>query len=251
MSCGLFSLSTIFVFEYGKFYDWFDSLPICLGNLIAILSLGLSIHRMIVRSIRTSNWPPSSTGTLRRRFFLFLMQRPVAPTVLQNIFTGSILQYDVLNVVSLNWWNLAGTVIGCAFAYYWHARLRKGYKVPVFLGFALIVGYQCVMYFLIDPRMNIEWLYLPTMLRGAGYIILYISLTVYVTGNVSFQHFFQVLSILGFVRTGFGSVLGGAIYSRVLQHIIPENFQTLSIELDEVNTPSKQPDFPPDFTEKP
>lgn len=63
--------------------------------------------------------------------------------------------------------------------------------------------------------MNIEWLYVPTLLRGAGYIILYISLTVYVTGIVPFQHFFQVLSILGFIRTGFGSVLGGAIYSRV------------------------------------
>ena len=234
----IFLLSTIFVFEYGKFYDWFDSLPICLGTLIAILSLGLSIHRMIVRRHPYIELAAFKYRNLTSLLFLFLMLRffLAAPTVLQNIFTGSILQYDVLNAVSLNWWNLAGTVIGCAFAYYWHARLRKGYKVPVFLGFALIVGYQCVMYFLIDPRMNIEWLYLPTMLRGAGYIILYISLTVYVTGIVPFQHFFQVLSILGFVRTGFGSVLGGAIYSRVLQHIIPENFQTLSIELDEVNT---------------
>lgn len=159
-----------------------------------------------------------------------------SPNVLQNIFTGSILKYDVLNSVSLNWWNFAGTVIGCIFSFVWHAKLHGRYKLPVFLGFALIVGYQCIMYFIIDPNMNIEWLYLPTMLRGAGYIILYISLTVYVTGIVPFQHFFQVLSILGFVRTGFGSVMGSAIYSRVMQYIVPENFQTISIELDSVNT---------------
>ena len=92
------------------------------------------------------------------------------------------------------------------------------------------------MYFLIDPNMNIECLYIPTIMRGAGYIILYISLTVYVTGIVPFQHFFQVLSLLGFVRTGFGSAFGSAVYGRMLQYIIPENFQTLSIELDNVNT---------------
>lgn len=77
--------------------------------------------------------------------------------------------------------------------------------------------------------------YLPTALRGAGYIILYISLTVYVTGIVPFQHFFQVLSILGFVRTGFASALGGAVYGRVWQYTLPENFQNLTRELDGVN----------------
>lgn len=30
--------------------------------------------------------------------------------------------------------------------------------------------------------------------------------------------------------------MGSAIYSRVMQYIVPENFQTISIELDSVNT---------------
>ena len=69
--------------------------------------------------------------------------------------------------------------------------------------------------------MNIEWLYLPTLLRGAGYVMIYISLTVYISGFVPFQHFFPVLSLLGFVRTGFGSAFGSAIYGRVMQHVLP------------------------------
>lgn len=234
----IFLLSLIFVFEYGKFYDWFDAPQIVIGTVIAVISLALSIHRMIVRRHPFISLEAFRYRNLTSLLFLFLMLCffLAAPTVLQNIFTGSILKYDVLNNVSLNWWNFGGTVLGCIWAYQWHVRLHGGYKVPVFLGFAFIVGYQCIMYFLIDPNMNIEWLYFPTLLRGAGYIILYISLTVYVTGIVPFQHFFQVLAILGFVRTGFGSVLGGAIYSRVLQYIIPENFQTITIELDPVNT---------------
>lgn len=233
----IFLLSVIFVLEYGKFYDWFDSPQIVLGTCLAIISLAGSIHRMIVMRHPYISMEAFRYRNLTALLFAFLMLCffLTAPTVLQNIFTGSILHYDMLNSVSLNWWNFGGTLTGGILAYVWHVRMRGGYKVPVFLGFALIVGYQIILYFLIDPNMNIEQLYLPTFLRGAGYIILYISLTVYVTGIVPFQHFFQVLSILGFIRTGFGSVFGSAVYSRALQYLIPENFQNISRELDAVN----------------
>ena len=51
-----------------------------------------------------------------------------------------------------------------------------------------------------------------------------------------FQHFFQVLAILGFIRTGFGSVLGTALFGRAMQALIPENIQNLSTHLDAVNS---------------
>ena len=234
----IFLLSLIFVLEYGQFYDWYDSDQIVIGTVVCIISLALSIHRIIVRRHPYISKEAFGYKNLGLLLFLFLMLSffLTAPTVLQNMFTGAILKYDVLNSVSLNWWNLGGTVIGGALAYVWHVRFHGGFKIPVITGFSLIVGYLCVMYFLIDPNMNIECLYIPTIMRGAGYIILYISLTVYVTGIVPFQHFFQVLSLLGFVRTGFGSAFGSAVYGRMLQYIIPENFQTLSIELDNVNT---------------
>lgn len=233
----IFLLSFIFVLEYGQFYDWFYSDRIVLGTVIAVVALALSISRMFLLRHPYIEKEAFRYHNLPQLLFLFLMLcfLLTAPTVLQNIFTGNILGYDPLNTISLNWWCLAGVVLGAAFAYWWHVKLQGGYKVPVFLGFALIVGYMCMMYFLIDPGLNIEWLYFPSLLRGAGYVILYISLTVYITGIVPFQHFFQVLSILGFVRTGFGSVFGSAVYGRMMQHIIPENFQTMSIELDAVN----------------
>lgn len=233
----IFLLSLIFVFEYGEHYDWLYSPWIRMGIVIAVVALLLNVNRM-----HTLRHPFITKEAFRYRnmaslLFLFLMLCffLTTPTVLQGMFTGGILGYDVLNAVSLNWWNLLGTVIGCIAAYYWHVRRQGGYKRAVFVGFGLIVAYQCIMYFLIDPRVNIEWLYFPTMLRGAGYIILYISLTVYVSGFVPFQHFFQVLAILGFVRTGFGSVLGGAVYGRFMRYLVPENFQSLTANLDAVN----------------
>lgn len=234
----IFLLSFIFVLEYGQFYDWFDSPYICMASVIAILAVLLNIHRIMFR-----RHPFIEKEAFRYRnlfallvLFLMLCLLQATPNVLQNMFTGGILKYDVLNAVSLNWWNFAGTVLGAVLTFLWHAKLHGNFKVPVFWGFTCLVAYQCFMYFLIDPRMNIEQLYFPTFLRGWGYITLYISLTVYVTGIVPFQHFFQVLAILGFIRTGFGSVLGTAIYGRAMQALIPENIQNLSTHLDAVNT---------------
>lgn len=51
--------------------------------------------------------------------FLVLCVLQTTPTILQNIFTGSILKYDVLNSVSLNWWNLLGIILGAFAVYYW------------------------------------------------------------------------------------------------------------------------------------
>lgn len=233
----IFLLALAFVFEYGKFYDWLYSPYIRSGIVVAVVALLLNINRM-----HTLRHPYITKEALGYRnmgaillAFLVLCCLQTTPTILQNIFTGSILKYDVLNSVSLNWWNLLGIVLGALAVYYWHARLHGGYKRAVFTGFALIVMYQCFMYFLIDLRMNIEWLYLPTLLRGAGYVMIYISLTVYISGFVPFQHFFQVLSLLGFVRTGFGSALGSAIYGRAMQHVLPGNYQLLTADLDAVN----------------
>ena len=233
----IFLLALAFVFEYGKFYDWLYSPYIRSGIVVAVVALLLNINRM-----HTLRHPYITKEALGYRnmgaillAFLVLCCLQTTPTILQNIFTGSILKYDVLNSVSLNWWNLLGIVLGALAVYYWHARLHGGYKRAVFTGFALIVIYQCFMYFLVDPQMNIEWLYLPTLLRGAGYVMIYISLTVYISGFVPFQHFFQVLSLLGFVRTGFGSAFGSAIYGRVMQHVLPGNYQLLAADLDAVN----------------
>ncbi|MFR3425205.1 MAG: hypothetical protein ACLTSS_02450 [Phocaeicola coprocola] len=75
----------------------------------------------------------------------------------------------------------------------------------------LIVVYQYYMYFLIHPNLNIESLYIPNFLKGLGHGILYISLTIYVAKTVPFEHFFQGLCVLSFIRTSIATPLGTAI----------------------------------------
>ncbi|GHV67022.1 hypothetical protein FACS1894199_11650 [Bacteroidia bacterium] len=73
------------------------------------------------------------------------------------------------------------------------------------------------MYFLITPYTATEMLYLPLVCCGFGHVVVFISLTVYAQATAPFRNYFQVLCILGIIRTGIGAPLGDAIYMRALE----------------------------------
>ena len=54
----------------------------------------------------------------------------------------------------------------------------------------------------------------PLMCCGFGHLAIFIALTVYIQATAPFKNYFQVLCILGFVRTGIGSPIGDAIYQQ-------------------------------------
>ncbi|MBO8444961.1 MAG: hypothetical protein IAC23_04615 [Bacteroidetes bacterium] len=129
----------------------------------------------------------------------------------------------------------AGVIIGCGLTWLWLHVMKGGFKFIVFFGFATPVLYQCMMYFLLDPGMNIELLYIPVMLMNAGHAAIYAALTVYPVRVVPFQHFFQTLSLMGFVRSGLGAPFASAVYGRLMDVLVPQNMQLLSAEMDAVN----------------
>ena len=110
--------------------------------------------------------------------FLVLCIYLTTSTVLQTLFMSSILKYDTLNSVSLNWYAFAGILCGSGIVFYRRVVQHKGFKMLIFIGFCLLTAYQYYMYFLIHPNLNIESLYFPNFIRGIGYGMLYISLTI-------------------------------------------------------------------------
>ena len=138
----------------------------------------------------------------------------------------------MLNVVSLNWCVFIGILAGAGVVFYRQVVLRKGYKLLITVGFMLIVVYQYYMYFLIHPNLNIESLYIPNFLKGLGHGILYISLTIYVAKTVPFEHFFQGLCVLSFIRTSIATPLGTAILNRWLKYMQQDNIGLISRKMD-------------------
>jgi hypothetical protein len=79
------------------------------------------------------------------------------------------------------------------------------------------------MYFLISPDTNIEKLYLPLVCCAFGQVVIFITLTVYAQATAHFRNYFQVICILGFIRTGIASPIGDAIYTRAMSGVLSKH----------------------------
>lgn len=226
--------SIVFVCIYGEYYDWLDSALIRGCIVLAVVCTLINVNRMF-----TTHRPYIHPHVFKYRhfptiLFLFLMLCLFLTTssVLQEMFMSAILKYDMLNAVSLNWCVFIGILAGAGVVFYRQVVLRKGYKLLITVGFMLIVVYQYYMYFLIHPNLNIESLYIPNFLKGLGHGILYISLTIYVAKTVPFEHFFQGLCVLSFIRTSIATPLGTAILNRRLKYMQQDNIGLISRKMD-------------------
>ena len=227
----------VFVANYGEFYDWTNSPFIRLGVVCAFLLLVINLKRMFrIRhpyiEVATFRYRHVVTVTL---LFGALSLLTSAGTVLQGSYTGGILGYDSLNNISLNWPAFAGCVCGALFTWQIVVRCHASCKTVVFIGFACVVAYSGWMYFIVSPEMNIERLYWPVFLKNAGNVILYVVLTTYISQIVPFQHFFQALCAIGFVREGVGGPISSAFLGRVLKILHQDNYLNLGGELDALN----------------
>jgi len=240
MGCFLwtaFLISTVFVFQYGRYLDWFDSAYIRIGAVISLLALLLAIRQMLVAKRPYINPQLFGYRNLKTGLILALAMMLLLNTSsgLENQFIYGIMHYDSLNAISLNWWVLAGIVIGAVFAWYTLVVLKMRYKTALFIGFTCLVAYQMIFYFIIDPRLNIEMLYPMSVLRGIGYVILYVALVLYTTEHIPFTHFFHALCLIGFIRTGIGSPLGSSLITNWMVYLTKKNTMLLGASLDAVN----------------
>lgn len=230
-------LLTAFTFNYGDYYDWFDSPYIRLALVCAFFFLTLNLYRMgHIRHpyVEVETFKYKHFFTVMFLFFVLNFLTAVS-TVLQGVYTGGILHYDTLNNVSLNFPSLLGVGLGAWASWLVLARLRTGYKMATFIGFVLVVSYLIMMYFLISPDTNIEKLYLPVVLRNMGNTMIYIVLTTYLSQIIPFRHFFQSLCAVGFVREGIGGPIATAVVSRLFKITVQSNYYTLGGVLDSLN----------------
>lgn len=112
---------------YLRNYDWLDSAQIRACIVIAVVALLVNINRMT--SIRHPYIDPQVFKY--KKFpvilFLFLMLCLFLATssVLQNAFMMSILRYDTLNAISLNWCVFVGILAGAGVVFFRQAVLKK------------------------------------------------------------------------------------------------------------------------------
>lgn len=212
----VFVLSLIFVAQYGFQLGWLHSPYIRVAIGAASIALGFNIWRMNnirhpfleIKAFCVNNL----TNLLVA--FLFLAILLASKNTLQNTYTAAVLHWDTLNISTLKLAEFVGSLLGALFSWVALVHLKCSHKLVTFIGFSMVLVYVASLYFLITPHTNIELLYVPLACCGFGHLAVFIALTVYIQATAPFKNYFQVLCILGFVRTGIGSPIGDAIYQQ-------------------------------------
>lgn len=229
-------LSFIFVCVYGEYYDWFESVYIRTAVVVGFVTLALNIWRAsFIRHpyIALKSW---SFRIVYLTVILYvIVDILLAPSHLfEHIYMETVLGYDSLNYISLNWAVFAGIVTGALFTWQTFADRKWRYRTMNAIAFSAIIAYLVIFYFLIDYNLSKEALILPLFLRGFGYVIIAVSFLTSLS-RVPFPNFFQTLSIQAFVSACIGGAFGTAVLSRALKVLTVKNAMLLAAETDNVN----------------
>jgi len=236
LGCLLWSawiLEIIFIFNYGEYYNWWDGQPIRFCTLLCVITGFFTIGRMMHIRHPYIELGAFQYKTLLPLMLLYYLSEVMnsTPKSLQNVLTGSILHWGNITTCHLYLWEWLGTALGCLFVLLWMKVLKQTYTRLLTIGFAAMLAYQVAMYFYIDPGLNIERLYLPTVTRCFGYAIYFTALTIYLEELMPFNHFFMGLTISGFARNGIGEAMSGGLYSYSMRHQVADNIaRTLPLE---------------------
>ena len=100
---------------------------------------------------------------------------------------------------------------------------QYNYVRLVIVGFIGLIGYLIGFYLTLSTDIHISQLYLPTVCRGFAYAILSATFMVCLEEIMTFQHFFQGLSVFNMLHMVVGGVVGAAVYAQGLAYYVPDN----------------------------
>lgn len=239
LSFGLISLvllTTIYGFTYGKTLDWFDSPTISMALLAAPCLFIWFIYRQkkrenpYLRLEVLKGWKPK-VGYLYMAIVMFFS----ASSYLVSSYANSILKIDSVRTNELNLWLIPGFVVGAVVAFWWFRTQRFRFRMLVFCGMGCFTVYLAFLYWGITPDGKYEYLYIPTMLRGVGMMILFIAFGVFVVEDMNPRLMIYNAFFLICVRSSLAPVLSASFLSNMLYRLQQQCLSVLSAQVDLLN----------------
>lgn len=235
---GGFMMCFTFICVYGNYFDWWDAMEIRIAALVGLACMGINLWRasflhhpyISFRAMKNRN-VIKATGVYIVFFTLLATEH-----VFEHSYATTILGFDETNLIDLNWYVLAGIIVGCGFTYFTFALRKWRYKTMTAIGFALAIIYLAYFYFFIDYNIEKEMLFVPLFFRGfASVIISIVFLTSIVQSGLPFQVFPQALTINGFTGAVMGACFGPAIVGEFLRHTMAKNAALLGTGIVDFN----------------
>lgn len=232
----LLLLETAYFFCYGDWYDWWNSPVIRILAVLIVLTLLVCIGRM--RHVRHPFLEPKMwtyQHLLPVLILITLVEAFLATEhVLEEVFYEEVMDYPAMVSVQFDWLALAGILAGCLFAYWWMHVKRLSYLRLITVGIAVLACYLMGFYFTLSAEIHISQLYLPVACRGFAYAVLSATFMVCLEEIMTFQHFFQALSVFNMLHMVVGGVMGSAVYAQGLRYYFADNMARYGAAIDNV-----------------
>ena len=233
---GATAMSVLFVCIYGEHYDWWQSDYIWFATILAVASFGINWWRSTYLrhpyiGFNIFNYPL----VLICVAIIIIMDLLLAPShIFEHALMEGVLGYDHLNTLTLNWVSILGTVLGIVFTWQTFARRKWTYQRMLVIAFSCFAFYLAYFYFRIDYNLPKEALYLPVLVRSAGYVIVAVMMLT-ANARLPFPYtFLHGLSFQNMFSAALAGPIGNAIVGRALKVVMARNSMVLSEGLDGV-----------------
>ena len=233
---GATAMSILFICVYGEHYDWWQSQHIWVATVLAVVTFCMNWwrstylrHPYISFSIFKMPIVLTCVG------IIIIMDLLLAPShIFEHALMEGVLGYDHLNSLTLNWVAIIGTVLGILFTWQTFARRKWTYQRMLVIAFSCFAFYLAYFYFFIDYNLPKEALYLPVLVRSAGYVMVAVMMLT-ANARLPFPYIFlHGLSFQNMFSAALAGPIGNAIVGRLLKVAMARNSMLLGEKLDNV-----------------
>ncbi|MCG2793664.1 MAG: MFS transporter [Weeksellaceae bacterium] len=217
LSLVLLSISVMclnFGLTFMRQQGWFNS-PFITGSIvISLVLLAIVIYRQkfLKRKLIKFELIVQRVNLWHAFTLLMLMGAYLASTSIFTQYTLNVLGYNNLINAKLNLWMIPGIIIAGILAFYGFKQ-KWNVKFYIAAGFVVFFLYTLMLYLMIQPQMNIEYLYFPMFLKGLGLGILFIGIWYYATLNLQIDDMISIIGIMIMMRSFVATAFAGAFLS--------------------------------------
>ncbi|RKS03002.1 MULTISPECIES: MFS transporter [unclassified Flavobacterium] len=236
LSLVLFSVSAMCLnagLTFMRQQGWFSS-PFITGSfLISVILLAALIYRQkfLKRKLIKFELIVQKVNVWHGMILLLFLGAYLASSSIFVQYTVGVLGYNNLINAKLNLWMIPGIVIAGFLAF--HGFKNKwNVKYYIILGFMAFFLHTLMLYLMIQPQMNIEYLYFPMFIKGLGLGILFIGIWYYATLNLQIDDMLSLIGIMLLVRTFIATAFAGAIISWAAYQGQWQSLSDISVYLD-------------------
>ena len=226
-------------FTFMRQQGWFSS-PIIIGTLLAgiiLLLITVLIQKTRKRKLVKFDFIIKKENISHSLILLMILGLFLASSSIFVQYTVGALGYNNLINAKLNLWMIPGIIIGGVYAFF-SFKNKWNLKYYIASGFIAFFLHTLMLYFLIQPQMNIEYLYIPMTVKGMGMGILFIGIWFYASLDLEMNDMLGIIGILLLIRTFFATAVGGAIISWATYQSQWQSINDISMYLDSGDFPN-------------